>query len=416
MLEKALVTTVRTSAVAPWADRRDIRELAERLRTMMPGAQRLEPAEAFALAQCAVAHGLDPFNGELWFLKDKHGKPLGLMAGIKGHRRSAHRQMKEEGGGNYWPEFQQLDQDEKGSLGIPTDALAYRCRIRDTNTVNSYVSEIERLLAAGLPWKVVSEIAGSKPYTEGIGYAQKNERSRMTLVQRAMKRAEADALKRRFDLPFGIGVGLSGDTDVIEGEFVIGEEDDAPRISEEALEKGRAILRGDEEDANWDASLASNDPQASKSRIDRPAPPEVVRRWLRKQAFWTQGEADDWRDAKRQPDDEQEPPLDILIQRVAALMGKALARPDAGNTDLERHSVLGYIFGVDSTKLLTLREAESCAKWLEAQKLAFIPSGVASEECRLMLKAAMEEAGQQELPWDESDKDYLAAIAEARTG
>jgi hypothetical protein len=259
-----LVTAPQPSAVAPWADRGDVRELAERLQTMIPGGQKLTQVEALTLAQAAVAHGLDPFNGELWFLKDRQGKPMGLMAGIKGHRRAAHRQMREEGGGNYWPEFVgPLSVDEKAALGIPPDALAYRCKIRDTQTVNQYVNEIERLLTAGLPWDVVEGIVGKKPYTEGIGYAQPSEHSRMTLVQRAQKRAEADALKRRFDLPFGVGVGAHGDA-VIEGDFVI-EEDDAPRISQEAQERaeteieaewddtplaqGRKVLRGSDADA-----------------------------------------------------------------------------------------------------------------------------------------------------------------------
>ena len=262
----------KASAISPWAPRQDIRELSERLLAMTTGAQRLTSSEALALAQAAVAHGLDPFNGELWFLKDRGGRPLGLMAGIKGHRRSAHRQMREDGGGNYWPEFEQLGVDEKVALGIPEGALAYRCKIRDTQTVNHYVNEIERLLAAGLPWEAVQEIAGGKPYTEGIGYAEKHERSKMTLVQRAMKRAEADALKRRFDLPFGVAVGTAGDTDVIEGEFVADGEAIPQEVVEKAarddpgipnerslrrarldLAKGREILHGTETEQEWDA-------------------------------------------------------------------------------------------------------------------------------------------------------------------
>jgi hypothetical protein len=257
MTERAVVEVKQPSAVAPWAPREDVRELAERLQSMIPGGQKLTQVEALTLAQAAVAHGLDPFNGELWFLKDKHGKPMGLMAGIKGHRRSAHRQMREEGGGNYWPEFEgPMSVDEKAALGIPKDALAYRCKIRDTQTVNAYVNEIERLMATGLPWEVVESIVGKKPFTEGIGYAQPSERSKMTLVQRAQKRAEADALKRRFDLPFGVAVGLNGDN-VVEGEFVV-EEDNAPRISQEAQDTAEAEWSEETFDAGEDGAIPTN--------------------------------------------------------------------------------------------------------------------------------------------------------------
>jgi len=257
MNEQMTLTTTRQSAVAPWANREDVRELSERLQAMMPGGNKLTQVEALTLAQAAVAHGLDPLNGELWYLKDRAGRPIGLMAGIKGHRRAAHLQMKQEGGGNYWPEFEELTIDEKPPLGIPPNALAFRCKVRDTQTLNEYVSQIERLSGAGLPWEIVSDIVGARPYTEGIGYAMPDEPSRMTRVQLAMKRAEADALKRRFDLPFGSAVGMNGDTDVTNGEFVV--VDDMPTIPEEVLEHNRSILRGDAEEVDWDATLFKAD-------------------------------------------------------------------------------------------------------------------------------------------------------------
>ena len=282
MNEQMTLTTTRPSAVAPWANREDVRELSERLQSMMPGGNKLTQVEALTLAQAAVAHGLDPFNGELWYLKDRSGRPLGLMAGIKGHRRAAHLQMKQDGGGNYWPEFEELTIDEKTPLGIPPNALAFRCKIRDTQTLNEYVSQIERLSGAGLPWEIVSDIVGARPYTEGIGYAMPDEPSRMTRVQLAMKRAEADALKRRFDLPFGSAVGASGDNDVVSGEFVVA--DDTPRIPEEVLEHNRAILHGDAEEAEWDAVVfkaGEGDQPAPDGNGHEPAEskPPTKRKW-----------------------------------------------------------------------------------------------------------------------------------------
>ena len=129
----------------------------------------------------------------------------------------------------------------------------------------------------------------------------------------------------------------------------------------------------------------------------RPYDPVQVRLRLRNNSKWIKGEADDFSDARRQPDDEQKPPDAKLVQRVAALMDKALARPEGGNTDLERHSVLGYLFGVDSTSLLTALEANATVNWLQAADMAWAPSGVASEECRLVLREALSIAGQMKL-------------------
>lgn len=253
--KQVIVTRQQSSPITPWANRAEVRELAGRLQALMPGGSKLNEAEALMLAQAALIHGLDPLNGELWLLKGKDGKFLGLMAGIKGHRRAAHNQIQREGGGNYWPEFEgPLSIDEMKALDIPTDALAFRCKVRDTQTITAYVSEIERLMKAGLPWEIVSDIVGARPYTVGVGYAVPSESSRMSKVQLAMKRAEADALKRRFDLPFGNAVGTSGDSDILDGEFTIVEE--AAVISPEAMKQAAAetlahngaILHGDDDE------------------------------------------------------------------------------------------------------------------------------------------------------------------------
>jgi len=349
------VIVTKPSALAPWADRAEVRDLAERLRATMPGAQKLTPEEALTLAQAALAHGLDPLNGELWYLKNKDGTPLGLMAGIKGHRRGAHLQMEREGGGNYWPEFDgPLGPDQKISLGIPPEALAYRCKVRDTQTVEHYTGQIERLLKAGLPWEVVSDIVGSRPYTEGVGYALKSEFSKMTLVQRAMKRAEADALKRRFDLPFGSAVGMSGDVDTVDAEFITtgnGEYldqktvEDAEEELKNDLEKGRETLRG------------TAGEQAGDLTEQRPYPPDKIRRGIMLRV--------------KQASDVHHTTIATPGQR-GLVCGKLKqcfdGRPDVDH-DIARHVCLGYLFAEVlgdgfSSKDLTVAQASATLDWL----------------------------------------------------
>ena len=151
-----------------------------------------------------------------------------------------------------------------------------------------------------------------------------------------------------------------------------------------------------------EAEVVETEEQSIIVNGSRPYDPAQVRLRLRNNGGWVKGKADDFSDAHRPPDDEQKPPDARLIQRIAAMMGKALTRPESGDTDLERHLVLSWVFDVESTGLLTDAEAQATAKWLEAPvgedgKSAWIPSGVASEECRLVLREAMKDRGQGEL-------------------
>lgn len=239
------------SAVTPWASRQDVRELGNRIKELLPGANKLRPHEALALSQAAVAHGLDPFNGELWYIPGR-----GLMAGIKGHRRAGHNQMEREGGGNYWCEFVgPMTIDELAAIKAPPAALAYKCRLYDSKNITTYVEAVSKLMTGGMPWDIVHSIMGDRPYTEGIGYYVSGEQTKMTPVQCAQKRAEADALKRRFDLPFSAAVGVNGDVDIVEGEFTIPLEPEQDLAEVQArMQSGSKALYGDKSDADLDTS------------------------------------------------------------------------------------------------------------------------------------------------------------------
>ena len=144
---------------------------------------------------------------------------------------------------------------------------------------------------------------------------------------------------------------------------------------------------------------------STNGQWSRPMNPINTRYSLRFRSEWVKGQDPYFADAHRQPDDKQEPPDSRLVQRVAALMGKALTRPEGGDTDLERHLVLSWVFGVERTGLLTALEAQATAKWLEAEAGSWIPSGVASEECRLVLHQAMKDRGQMELEMEHPDAE-----------
>lgn len=214
------------TALTPWGERKEVRELDNRLRAMMPGVEKLSESQRLALAQGALAHGLDPFNGEIWMIPGR-----GLMIGIKGLRKKAHEQVL----GNYWCEFVEItDGEYRKRHRIPDGALAYECRLFDSENLRTYADTCERLLKTGIPWNAVEKMVGTKPYTVGIGVLLAGEQTKMQPAQCAMKRAEADATKRRFDVPFGLAV--EPDADVPDaGEWAVSGEvvENAPATAEQ---------------------------------------------------------------------------------------------------------------------------------------------------------------------------------------
>lgn len=206
------LATVANQTLQVWGTRDDVRELTERLQLMLPGGKNLNPNDVRALAQGAVAHGLDPLNGEIWMIPGR-----GLMIGVKGLRKKAREQVQ----GNFWIEFREItNAEERSRYGIIAGALAFEARLFDSENIRTYTEAVSMMTKAGIPWDAVKEMIGSKPYTSGVGVLKPTEQTKMERVQCAMKRAEADAIKRRFDVPFGLQQGIEDDdAPVFEGQW-----------------------------------------------------------------------------------------------------------------------------------------------------------------------------------------------------
>ena len=232
----------------------DVRRLAQDIKDLLPNGNKLQDFEALALAQSARALRLNPFIGEIWYIPGH-----GLMSGIKGHRRTAHEQMHTtEGGGNYWPEFDVMTPEQKKQYLVPDTALGFICRLYDSATLRTYSETVERLFKAGAPWVDIKQILGDRPYTVGVGFYQVGESSRMKPHQCAMKRAEADALKRRFDLPFEGGAATPSDNDTDNGAFVVESGDESAAEIQAKIQAGKAAsatLRGDAGNIDLGTSL-----------------------------------------------------------------------------------------------------------------------------------------------------------------
>jgi hypothetical protein len=149
--------TPKTVALALYGQRGEVKELSDRILKMLPGVRQLGEAGALALAQVAYSMGLNPFTGEVWAIpiKDKStGRVVGfsIMAGIKGLRRAAKIQAKENGGiyPFYRPSFRLMTDEEKeladlkkGDKGLVCELEVFLPPIipgiarRDTNATQS---------------------------------------------------------------------------------------------------------------------------------------------------------------------------------------------------------------------------------------------------------------------------------------
>jgi hypothetical protein len=179
------------SEMTLYGNREDVLALSQRLQATIPGGRRLSQEEALSLAQISVAHGLDPFNGEAWIIPGS-----GLMVGIKGLRKAARRIAKEEDG-VFWTDFVRVTPE---TFDEPENSVVYECRLRDTITTQAWAKSINILTTSGVPYKEAIEFVGPTPVKVGIGIAKPDEKSKMLIHQRAKKRAEADALKQRYDV------------------------------------------------------------------------------------------------------------------------------------------------------------------------------------------------------------------------
>lgn len=232
--EKALVPH-QQSALDVYGSGEDIKALSQRIKFCLPGGNRLQDHEALSLAQLSVAYGLNPFNGEVWYLPGK-----GTMVGIKGLRKAARKQS------HYFPTFTLLTQQEKKDLAIPDNAIAYRCLISRTDLLLEVAHAVDIISKAGM--KNAFEVYAYKP-AEGIGYAVPGESTKMKLDQSARKRSEAEALKVSFDLPFANELGGDDRVGFVDAEWYDVQQE--PKFTgeklQERLKENVELLRGSED-------------------------------------------------------------------------------------------------------------------------------------------------------------------------
>jgi len=212
-------------ALAIYGERSEVKELSQRITNMLPGVRQMGGASALALAQVAHSMGLNPFTGEVWAIPQRSGGQVvgfSIMAGIKGLRRAAKIQAKANGGiyPYYCPKFRLMSDEEKELADLKAGDKGLIC-------------ELEVMLPPGHPWYRANKF--QRFIVEGVGIFRQGERTKMEPMQVVRKRAEADALKIAFDLPFG-DQNANGDYVAIDADYEVFDSEEGPE-DEPAVEE-----------------------------------------------------------------------------------------------------------------------------------------------------------------------------------
>lgn len=302
VLERRSAIVRSSRGLLPYGTPEELAEMVGRFKFMVPGGDKLEAKEVWALAQAAYVHGLNPIIGECWWIKGS-----GFMPGIRGLRRLGREQLLGQDAHLDIQFVQVVTPADREKWKVPPGALAFLAVGRNSDKRKRWVEDAKTLreaLGPQAPFEAILGNIGPNPETVGVGYLTaeqmdeldnprwyhicgnkeanaalawgKHQRelrgkepcpdcgkisyareNAMPHAQRAMKRAEAHLWKQECDLPFAISA--SGDlledfdettiaASVIEGafketalpEFQTGEELEAYRKMQAEDEQGRA--------------------------------------------------------------------------------------------------------------------------------------------------------------------------------
>lgn len=332
-----------------------IREMYDRLKLMITNGRKLSDAQAAALAQFAAQENLDPFNQECWYIDG-----VGPAIGIKGLRRKAQENLESEDpkNGHYF-DVKFIDVTSEYLIDEPNLGYAFRAVLRDSRTSSKYLAMMAEYKAKGLTKEEIIGVIGNPPTWDGVGFWLKTEKNPnkdrlYRQDERAKKRAEALAIKKRFNLNYDNVV--------------------------EIINSGNHI----ETLSDMETSAIIEAPAKSASGLRSP---EEVR-------FEILGNAEDMR-AK----DIQKP----VSQGDKGIVLSCLAGITApGDTNMHRHIILKYIFGVTSSKDLDDAQWRGLGKYLDIEKIStgeYMPKDPQkTREISNLLAFATASADQEALP------------------
>ena len=393
-MSNELVVTQDENVLVQYGSTQEIKALGKRIRLMMPGGRNYTDTESFMLAQLAIAHNLNPFNGEVWLPKNKKtGEVLGSLIGIKGHRKLGKRQAEYWGVGNNGGFTHILDPERLKEYNATPQDTVYTYEICDNVTQNNWLAGLTALTDAKFTTSEAREMMGDKPPTIlGIGIYKAGELSKMKPNQCAMFRAEKDALKRRFDVPFEVYDPTQEGAE--DKSFVQSYENSLPPSAYdrpegnmmgfelegelEAVDNGSVeVLDLEFEDEAESYDEYDDEPQiATSPNGDRPYAPEVLKAHLA-----------EWAELYPAPCED----------RHRNLLASVLNTVFEGDEE-SRYELCNHLTGHASTKDIPDAYVQAMLKtWAEISGWNQPPSELMIKESHSLLTYLRKEAGQQEL-------------------
>jgi len=373
-------------ALAQYGDRGQVRELGARIKHFLPNGNKMDDSDAHSLAQLALAHGLDPFIGDCWWIPGK-----GIMVGINGLRKAARRASP------YSVDIQMMRTNERAEYDVPDGAAAY----------------IARLFRGDIMAQMAAARQPIFPFI-GTGVCTKGERVPHTksLAWVARKRAEADALKAAYDIAFATEPTVESHGVTINGGLI---GDDGPQSfvdqherSETEMQEISHSLYGDLDAPGlgdeWDQHIVDANGEDSPGPIiadmvDKGTGEINIAKLFRGELKTSAEDIAIAYGSTIHRDKATAPASPAQAGLIASLFTEAFAPDD--NAAKEYHSALKFLFGVDSAGKLTFCQARAVLHWLTSGKDkdtgTFILNDGVESTARLCLREAMLDAGQTEL-------------------
>ena len=183
--------------------------------------------DALGLAQIAIAQDLNPFAHEIWFVPG-----VGIVTGIEGYRKLARRVA------NYTAVTREMTKEERTKHSVTSGDFGAVCELYRPDVLREAI-EINK--AAGITVIPVTP-------TLGIGIKRPNEKNAFmpngrSFMWVAEKRAEADALRKAFDIQVGFAEAYTAPRE----EVTVSEDTELPGWATEELAK-----TADEDTDDWD--------------------------------------------------------------------------------------------------------------------------------------------------------------------
>jgi len=348
--------------------REEIIAYGKRIKAFLRGSQGMQNEEAYALANIALAHGLDPFVGEIWWIRN-----IGIVMGIEGYRKSARKIAP------FSKSFRQLTPEEIDQHRIdPERQVPIICQVYRFDLLQQSIALNK---AAG------ADILPIKPF-EGLGMWTQGDNIPKTKTPMwvARKRAEADALRQAYDLTFGY-TEAPAEQDIYIGEATM--QTAEIELTGEALASARdALYIEDTPQAPAPQERKAPNLDKAKANGSRPYDPATIKKAMEQRV-----------NASTSTDPASQKQVGLL----ASMLNLAFEGQDDPN--LHRRLVIKWLFDAGSTKELSKVEAMAALDWLIDQEgEGYVLHPAAEAECAAIVKQAQLDAGQQALfPRDEAE-------------